>query len=678
MAGPNLFGAIIPDQPVLCRDKVRYEGDAVAVVAADSDEDAEIALEHIDVDYDPLPVITTPQEALSPDAIKVHEKGNLAHRVEYAKGNVQDAFQNADLIISEKYHTSRQKHMYIETEAGFSLPTKKGVDVYVASQVPFQDRLQICRVLSLPQSSVRVIAIDSGGAFGGKEEITVQIHLALLAMKTKKPVRMSWTREESGISATTRHPMDIELKTGFRKDGTLLGNDAHLIADTGAYMSYGPTVIEVAAGAVNGPYKIPCTHVEGLSVYTNNPPAGAMRGFGVAQANFAMETQLDIAAEKLGLDPLGLRKINALKEGETDGTGYVAITKPRLTETLETVEKVDLWKNMALYRGQGERPWLFRGVGFAAGMKSMGYGAFPEQVMVKIKLTHEGGYKVYSSNPEMGSGTSTALKQIAAQALSTLVSKVELAPRDTKYGVDSGGSDASRVVYVIGNAIIKASDNLKKKILKEASRRLRTKAGWLKLTSTAVVGREKHLSLRDLARAKTLAASAWYSVPRPSNPLPGTMSIPNVLFSFAACVANVEVNTLTGQVKVLNLVFVPEVGTVINPQGLEAQSEGGMTQSIGYALMEDLQVEAGKVKTPNFTTYLVPTIEDTSKPLVVPVANMHEPTGPFGAKGAGELSTIAVPAAICNAIHDAVGARVTALPATPERILMGIQAVQNK
>jgi CO/xanthine dehydrogenase Mo-binding subunit len=278
----------------------------------------------------------------------------------------------------------------------------------------------------------------------------------------------------------------------------------------------------------------------------------------------------------------------------------------------------------------------------------------------------------------MGSGTSTALKQIAAQALSTLVSKVELAPRDTKYGVDSGGSDASRVVYVIGNAIIKASDNLKKKILKEASRRLRTKAGWLKLTSTAVVGREKHLSLRDLARAKTLAASAWYSVPRPSNPLPGTMSIPNVLFSFAACVANVEVNTLTGQVKVLNLVFVPEVGTVINPQGLEAQSEGGMTQSIGYALMEDLQVEAGKVKTPNFTTYLVPTIEDTSKPLVVPVANMHEPTGPFGAKGAGELSTIAVPAAICNAIHDAVGARVTALPATPERILMGIQAVQNK
>lgn len=678
MAGPNLFGAIIPDQPVLCRDKVRYEGDAVAVVAADSDEDAEIALEHIDVDYDPLPVITTPQEALSPDAIKVHEKGNLAHRVEYAKGNVQDAFQNADLIISEKYHTSRQKHMYIETEAGFSLPTKKGVDVYVASQVPFQDRLQICRVLSLPQSSVRVIAIDSGGAFGGKEEITVQIHLALLAMKTKKPVRMSWTREESGISATTRHPMDIELKTGFRKDGTLLGNDAHLIADTGAYMSYGPTVIEVAAGAVNGPYKIPCTHVEGLSVYTNNPPAGAMRGFGVAQANFAMETQLDIAAEKLGLDPLGLRKINALKEGETDGTGYVAITKPRLTETLETVEKVDLWKNMALYRGQGERPWLFRGVGFAAGMKSMGYGAFPEQVMVKIRLTHEGGYKVYSSNPEMGSGTSTALKQIAAQALSTLVSKVELAPRDTKYGVDSGGSDASRVVYVIGNAIIKASDNLKKKILKEASRRLRTKAGWLKLTSTAVVGREKHLSLRDLARAKTLAASAWYSVPRPSNPLPGTMSIPNVLFSFAACVANVEVNTLTGQVKVLNLVFVPEVGTVINPQGLEAQSEGGMTQSIGYALMEDLQVEAGKVKTPNFTTYLVPTIEDTSKPLVVPVANMHEPTGPFGAKGAGELSTIAVPAAICNAIHDAVGARVTALPATPERILMGIQAVQNK
>ena len=318
--------------------------------------------------------------------------------------------------------------MYIETEAGFSVPTKKGVDVYVASQVPFQDRLQICRALSLPQSSVRVIAIDPGGAFGGKEEITVQIHLTLLAMKTKKPVKMSWTREESGISATTRHPMDIELKTGFRKDGTLLANDARLIADTGAYMSYGPTVIEVAAGAVNGPYRIPHTHVEALSVYTNNPPAGAMRGFGVAQVNFAMETQLDIAAEKLGLDPIELRKINALREGEPDGTGYVPITKSRFMETLETAQKVNLWESRVIYRGRGERPWLFRGVGFAAGMKSMGYGAFPEQVMVKVQLTREGGYRVYVSNPEMGSGTSTALRQIAAQALNTSVSRIRTCP----------------------------------------------------------------------------------------------------------------------------------------------------------------------------------------------------------------------------------------------------------
>ena len=677
IAGPNLFGAVIPDQPALCRDRVRYEGDAVAVVAADSEEEAEMALEHIDFDYEPLPVITNPQEALNPVAIKIHEKGNVAHRVEYAKGRAQDAFQNADLTISERYHTPRQKHMYIETEAGFSVPTKKGVDVYVASQVPFQDRLQICRALSLPQSSVRVIAIDPGGAFGGKEEITVQIHLTLLAMKTKKPVKMSWTREESGISATTRHPMDIELKTGFRKDGTLLANDARLIADTGAYMSYGPTVIEVAAGAVNGPYRIPHTHVEALSVYTNNPPAGAMRGFGVAQVNFAMETQLDIAAEKLGLDPIELRKINALKEGEPDGTGYAPITKPRFMETLETAQKVNLWESRVTYRGRGERPWLFRGVGFAAGMKSMGYGAFPEQVMVKVQLTREGGYRVYTSNPEMGSGTSTALRQIAAQALNTSVSRIELAPRDTKYGVDSGGSDASRVVYVIGNAIIKASAKLKQRLLKEASRRLRTRADSLKLSSVAVVGRGKRLNLRDLARTRTLTATAWYSVPRPSNPLPGTMSIPNLLFSFAACVANVEVNTLTGQVKVLNLAFVPEVGTVINPQGLEAQIEGGMIQSIGYALMEDMQVDAGKVRTPNFTTYLVPTMEDTPKPVVVPVAGVHEPTGPFGAKGAGELSTIAVPAAICNAIHDAVGARVKAIPATPERVLIAIQASQH-
>lgn len=673
ITGPNLFGAIIPDQPVLCWDRVRYEGDAVAVAAADSEEEAERALGQIEVDYEPLPVIATPQEALRPDAIRIHEKGNLAHRVEYAKGNAQDAFHNADLTISERYHTPRQKHMYIETEAGFCIPTRNRVDVYAATQAPFQDRVQICRALSIPQSSVRVIAIDPGGAFGGKEEITVQIHLTMLAMKTRKPVKMSWTREESGISATTRHPMDIELKTSFRKDGTLLGNDARIIADTGAYMSYGPTVIEVAAGTVNGPYRIPHTHVEALSIFTNNPPAGAMRGFGVAQVNFAMETQLDIAAEKLGLDPVELRKTNALKVGEPDGTGYVPVTQTRFIETLETVEKANLWKSRALYGGQGGRPWLFRGVGFAAGMKSLGYGAFPEQVMVKVQLNRDGRYRVYTSNPEMGSGTSTALRQIAAQALDTSVLNVELTPRDTKYGVDSGASDASRVVYVIGNAIIKASTKLKERLLKEAARKLRARVDSLRISPKAVVGRGKRLSLRTLAQTRALTATAWYSVPRPPNPLAGSMSIPNVLFSFAACVANVEVNTLTGQVKLLNLAFVPEVGTVINPQGLEAQCEGGIAQSIGYALMEDMQVDAGKVRATNFTTYLVPTVEDTVQPTVVPVANLQEPTGPFGAKGAGELATIAVPAAICNAIHNAVGARVKELPATPERVLEAIQ-----
>jgi len=678
IVGPNIVGAIVPDQPVLCRDKVRFEGDAIAAIAADSEEEAENALEHINVEYEPLPVITTPQQALMPNAPKIHEKGNIAHRVEYSKGTIQEAFQKADLIISETYHTPRQKHMYIETETGFSIPTRKRVDLYVATQVPFQDRLQVCRALSLPESSVRVIAIDLGGGFGGKEEITVQAHLTLLAMKTKRPVRMTWTREESASSGTTRHPMDIELKTAFRKNGTLLGNDARLIADTGAYMSYGPSVIEVAAGSVNGSYRITQTHVDALIAYTNNPPAGAMRGFGVAQTNFAMETQLDTAATKLDLDPIELRKINALRQGDTDGTGSLSITEPRFLETLETAEKLDLWKSRTFHKSRGKHPWLFKGIGFAAGMKSMGYGAFPEQVMTKIQLTRDGTYKVYVSNPEMGSGTSTAIMQIAARALSTTVSRVELSPRDTKYRVDSGGSDASRVVYVIGNAIIKTSDKLKRNILKHASRKLKTKEHLLKLTSTAVRAREKELSLRDLARSRTLSASSWYSVPRPSEQLPGTMNLPNTLFSYAASVANVEVNDLTGEVKVLNIAFVPEVGTVINPKGLEAQCEGGITQSIGYALMEDMQVDDGKVKTPNFTTYVVPTAKDVPKPIIAPEANMYEPTGPFGAKGVGELSTIAVSAAICNAISDAVGVRVTTMPATPERVLTLIEAARQK
>jgi CO/xanthine dehydrogenase Mo-binding subunit len=671
--GPNIFGSTIPDQPVLCYDKVRFVGDALSIVAADSEEEAELALQHIKVDYIPLPIISTPQQALMANAPKIHDKGNLAHRVEYSVGNVKDAFGKADLIVAERYHTSRQKHMYVETEAGFSFPTEGGVEVYAATQQPFQDRVQICRALSLRESDVRVVGMDLGGGFGGKEEITVQIHLALLAMKTKRPVRMIWTREESGIAATTRHPMDIEYKTAFRKDGVLIGNEAHLIADTGAYMSYGPTVIEVGSGQANGPYRIPNTHVEGLCVYTNNPPAGAMRGFGVAQVNFAFETQLDIAAERLRLDPVALRKLNALTQGELDGMGALPITRPRLKETLETIEHTELWKRRKNYRGKGKRPWLSRGIGMAAGMKSTGYGAFPEKVRIKIELVSNGTYIIYLSNPEMGSGATTALTQIGAHVLNTSLSNVKLYAADTKFEIDSGGSDASRAIYVVGNAITKAADELRKDILNHASRKLKMNTKALRLTSAAVVGPGRRVSLRALAQSSSLSVIASYSVLRPPGLLPGTMGLPVTLFSYGACVANVEVNELTGQVRVLNVTFVPEVGQVINPKGLEAQCEGGITQSIGFALMEDMEVAEGKVKAPNFTTYLVPTVEDVTKPNVFPVPHVAEPTGPLGAKGGGELSTIAVPAAICNAIHDAVGARIMTIPATPERVLEAIE-----
>jgi CO/xanthine dehydrogenase Mo-binding subunit len=672
--GTNTFGPIIADQPVLCDKKVRYIGDAIALVAADNEEQAERALDEIRIEYEPLQVITTTEEGLQPDAPLIHEKGNVVFRDEYSTGDVVPAFRKADLVISEKYHTPRQKHMYIEPEAGFAFPKKNGVEVHVSTQSPYHDRMQISRALGMREDAVRVIAIDPGGAFGGKEESSIPIHLALLAMKTRKPVKMTWTREESGASAPTRNAMDIELKTGFRKDGVILANEARIIAYSGAYISYGSSVLEVATGSANGPYRIPNTHVEGLCVYTNNPPAGAMRGFGMAQINFAMECQLDVAAEKLGIDPIQLRRINAALEGDPDGTGTAPITKPRLLETLAAAEKVDLWKKRAALRGQGERPWLWKGVGFAAGMKSVGYGAFPERVKVTIRLD-KNGYTVFVSNPEMGSGTSIALTQIAAQALGTSMDKVILSPRDTDDEIDSGASNASRVVYVVGNAIVQAAEKLRRRVLELATKQLRVKPLLMKLTANAVVAPHgKKIALAKLVKEKAISASAWYSPPRPPNALLGTAGIPNVLFSYAASVAHVEVNQLTGQVRVLGVVFLPEVGTVINPLGLEAQCEGGVTQSVGYALLEDLLVEQGKVRTPNFTTYLVPTLADVPRPIIMPV-NAHEPTGPFGAKGAGELPTIAVPAAICNAIHDATGARVKTIPAIPERVLAAIAEV---
>ena len=309
VTGQNAFGILTPDQPVLCHDKVRYLGDAIAVIAAETKETAEEAAQLVEVEYEPLPVVTDPIEALKPDAPKVHSHGNLMRHASFKTGNVDKAFRDAAVVVENTFHTGRQMHMYLETEAGLGMLDEKGnIVLYAGGQSPYRDQMQISRALGIPPEKIRVISTPVGGAFGGKEENTVQIHLAMLALKTKRPVKMVWTREESGTTGMKRHPMTVITKTAADKKGRLLGNKVKIIADTGAYASLGPTVLDVAVENCCGPYKIPNVDIDAYSVYTNNGVAGAFRGFGAPQVNFAMETNMDIIAERLGIDPISFTK----------------------------------------------------------------------------------------------------------------------------------------------------------------------------------------------------------------------------------------------------------------------------------------------------------------------------------------------------------------------------------
>ena len=459
--GLNAFGILVPDQPVLCSDKVRYMGDAIAVVAAETNEAAERAAQLVEVDYEPLPVVSDPAEAIKPDAPKVHEKGNILRHANVRVGDVERAFKEAVVVVENTYRTGRQMHMFLETEAGVGMLDDEGkIVLYVGGQSPYRDQLQVSRALGIQPEHVRVISTPVGGAFGGKEENTVQIHLALLVMKTKRPVKMTWTREESGVAGMKRHPMIVTTKTAAAADGGLLANKVRIIADTGAYASLGPTVLDVAVENSCGPYRISNIDVDAYSVYTNNGVAGAFRGFGAPQVNFALETNIDIIAEKLGIDRLEIRKKNALREGDIGSFGYKLLGSVGIYETLEKAENCDLWKNREKYKSHASAPWCKRGVAITTAVKGFGFGALPDYAAASIQLTPTGKFVVGVSCPEIGQGAITAYSQIAAEALHCDIDDIVIASADTQLAPDTGTSSASMALVRGGNAILSAAPKM--------------------------------------------------------------------------------------------------------------------------------------------------------------------------------------------------------------------------
>jgi len=678
--GLNGFGILIPDQPVLCSDKVRYLGDAVAVVAAETLEAAEKAAGLVEVEYSPLPVVSDPFEAMNPDAPKVHEKGNILRHARIRVGDVDKGFRDAVVVVENTYKTGRQMHMYLETEAGVAmLDENERLVLYSGGQSPYRDQMQISRALGIKPEEIRVISTPVGGAFGGKEENTVQIHLALLARKTKRPVKMVWTREESGVAGMKRHPMSVTMKTAADKEGRLIANQVRIVADTGAYASLGPTVLDVAVENSCGPYRIPNIDIDAYSVYTNNGVAGAFRGFGSPQVNFAMESNMDMLAGRLGIDRLEIRKKNVLRKGDTGPFGYKLEGSVGIYETLLKAENSELWRNRESYTSEVSAPWCKRGIAVSTAVKGFGFGALPDFAAASIQITPTGKFVVGVSCPEIGQGAITAYSQIAAEALHCDITDVYIASADSDLSPDTGTSSASMALVRGGNAILATAPKMNELLLEAASKMTGEQKADLEFNESRITSRNGKKTANYIEIAQYLLRSnsttkvvAGYNVPRVDKGVEGSIEIPHLTYMYATALALVEVDTLTGSTKVLKFFLSTDAGKIINPQSYTGQCEGAIVQGLGFALTEETQIDDGITRTNNFTTYIIPTICDVPDIQIEPVET-HEKIGPFGAKGLGEIGIIPVGSVVANAIYDATGARVFTLPATPERVYAAIK-----
>jgi CO/xanthine dehydrogenase Mo-binding subunit len=681
--GTNRQGIVHKDQPVLAGEKVRHRGDPVALVLAETREVLKEALSLIRVDFEPLEPVFDAEEALESDAPRVHEKGNLLLRANIQNGKGMEALGECDVVVEETFEVPFQEHGFIETQNGVAWQEPDGkIVMIVSTQAPFRDRFEIGHALGLDPSSIRVISPYLGGGFGGKDGATVQCLLALAALNSGgRPVKMWWEREESFVAGYKRHGVRMVYKMGAMADGALHGLHCRLYYDSGAYAHLGGEVMELGMEHAGGPYRVPNALIEGWCVYTNNPIGGAMRGFGVCQVSFAFERMMDMLAAKLGMDPLELRLKNALRRGDRNCAGVTMVHSTGMVPCLEALNRHSLWIHRKEWK-QAAGPFKRRGVGVAAVFNAMGYGrGLPDSAIAKVELTREGKIRVYNGVSDMGQGNASAFMQIAGEILCQDASRMELVQPDTERTHPSGSSSAGRTTYTYGNALIRACNELKKKLFHRTTLLLMLdEERGLTLVDGAVrhlpSGREVALQLLARLFSETDRVSINHFVMPVALDVPDTgkeflIGFPHVLFSYGAHLAYVEVDELTGKIDVKDYVAVTEGGRVINPQCFEQQAQGGAAQGIGYALMEQIVLRDGKILNPDFTNYIIPTALDIPDIKSIAVETF-ESTGPFGMKGIGEVGINGPLPAITSGVEDALGRGLTRSPLTAGRVLSAL------
>jgi len=653
----NEYGLGTPDQPVLCGpgsdkpggDVVRFTGDQVALIVAETEKIAAQARDLIQVDYEDLPVVTDPRPSMQPGALALFpDRENVISHLRIRKGDVAAAWADCDAIVEADYHTPMQEHAFLQPEAGISYIDEAGrLTVQVAGQWAHEDQLQIAHSLKLPPDQIRVIYPAIGGAFGGREDMSVQIVLALAVMRLAerglhRPVKIIWSREESIVGHHKRHQFFIHAKWGARKDGQLVAAECELVSDAGAYVYTSPKVLGNATLMCTGPYVFANAKVDAYAVYTNNVPAGAFRGFGGPQGAFAAEMQMEKLASALGLDPVEMRMKNLLTEGALSTVGTPFPAGVTIDQVVARCAAEAGW-----VRGQGlppastpPAPYLRRGRGLACAFKNIGFSfGAPEACDATVEL--HGGTEiervvVYHAGADCGQGAHTVFAQMAAEAAGVPVSKVQLVLSDTATSGSSGSASASRLTYMSGNAIKGAV---------EKARRM-----W-------------HEEERPAVAQYTYHPPATTELDHETG-----HSTPNFAYGYVAEAVEVEVDLETGHIRLLDVICADDVGKAINPQLVTGQIEGAVVQAAGYAILENLVIQNGRVLTPYLSTYLIPTVLDVPERVKSVIMESAEPNGPWGVRGMAEMPYLPLTPAIAAALHNATGLWFDEFPLTPDRV----------
>ncbi|MBA4311402.1 MAG: xanthine dehydrogenase [Chlorobiaceae bacterium] len=680
--GDKVFGVVVKNQAILAQDKVRYLGDGVALVAAKTKEIAEQAVSLIEVEYETLPIISDSEEAFKPESIKIHGDDNQFVHHHVTKGDIEKGFNESDFIIEKKFKTQFIEHSAIEPEAVLAEPAEHGGVIVTGSvQNLFSTRRSVAGALKLDLNKVQIIQSTLGGSFGGKDEVMTAMccRAALLCMKTGKPVKMVNTREESMIESYKRHPYVLYYKWGCKKNGSITAMEIKCIADGGAYASMSPFVTWRSVVQATGPYYCENVKTDVYAVYTNNNYTGAMRGFGSPQVNFAIESMMDELAEKVGKDPFEIRLQNGFETGAVTATGQKLNHRVSLKEVLtKSAEAADFLNKWNQYRTSKQSPKR-KGIGLACSYRGVSLGAEGTDAAGTIVSVQTDGSVIVSSGiTDMGQGAQTQMSQIAAEVLGITMDRIQFLNTNTSRVPDSGPTVASRGTIMGGAAAKKGAEIVRAFLIKTASEMTGLDVMSLDLKDNYLIDTnngERLASFNEVAaecfnKGRPMYGFGWHKSPQTSWDEHHGHGEAYFTFVYGANIAEVEVDTETGKVDVLNFVSCHDVGKAINRNSVLGQFYGGVAMGLGYGLMEEFNFEDSIPKQLNFDEYLIPTSMDV--PNIIPIIVENEDAaGPYGAKSIGEPSNELAAPAIINAIYNATGKRIYEIPATLERVLLG-------